>query len=390
MAPRECRNATTGRPRTTPGRTTTHEHHGRIPDEDAVSPPIHLASAPTSVRTVMPAEWCRHTRTWMEFPVPNALFGDEGSTALDQARRAWSMIANVLVGYEPVAMMAPVEQLDMARQMLVPGVKLCPGQPQSAWLRESGPTFVHTANQGMRAVDWQFNGWGSERWLNWDVEQAVAAQLANTAGVPVVKSPLVLEGGSIQVDGQGTVLLTDTVQLDPNRNPDWTRAMVEAEVHARLGTTKAIWLPRGLASQHPVNSTGGQIDMLATFVRPGVVLVHNQPDPRHPDYAVCREVAEVLSDSTDAQGRRLSVIPMPAPRLTRESAHLPTGYSYINHYVANGAVLVGLFDDPSDGLAIGILRRVYRGRQVVGLDARDLFTFGGGIHTVTLQQPARL
>lgn len=355
-----------------------------------MSAPIELATAPPSVRTLMPAEWRPHTRTWMEFPVASAIFGDEDSPALTQARRAWSAVANTLAGYEAVAMLASVELFGLARQMLVPGVKLCPGRPQSAWLRESGPTFVHTEHFAMRAINWRFNGWGSERWLNWDTEKEVAGDLARTAGVPTCESPLVLEGGSIQVDGEGTVLLTDTVQLDPYRNPGWTRAQVEAEVHAKLGTTKAIWLPRGLASQNPVTSTGGQIDMVATFVRPGVVLVHNQPDPGHPDYAVCREVAEVLSDSTDARGRRLSVIPMPAPRRTRESAHLPTGYSYINHYVANGVVLVGVFDDEHDSLAIEILRRVYRGREIVALDARDLFAFGGGIHTVTLQQPAPL
>jgi agmatine deiminase len=350
---------------------------------------LPAGAAAIGTGTVMPPEWASHARTWMEFPTANPVFGEQDSPTLRTAQLAWAGIANSLVAYEPVTMLVPRPWLMVARQMLMPGVRVCPALLQNAWLRDSGPTFVHAGDGMPHAVSWTFNGWGSEshtQWANWDTERTVAHRIAELADVPVLRSPLVTEGGGMAVDGEGTVLLTDSVQLDPHRNPGWTRAGVEAEVHARLGTDTAIWLPRGLTGDHTQFGTQGHIDMLVTFARPGVVLVHTQNDPGHPDFEVSRRTIELLSTARDARGRRLAVVPLPAPNALEVDGQ-PSMYSYVHHYVANDVVLMGAFDDPSDALAAHILRRVYRGREVILVDARTLFAYGGGVHAITLQQP---
>ena len=202
------------------------------------------------------------------------------------------------------------------------------------------------------------------------------------------RSALVNEGGGLHVDGEGTVLLTDTVQLDPGRNPGLTRAEVEAEVHARLGTTTAVWLPRGLTRDYEEYGTRGHVDIVAAFAGAGTVLVHRQDDPRHPDYAVSREVRAVLEAAVDARGRRLRVVDLPAPTVLEDDEGW-VDWSYVNHYVVNGGVVLCAFDDPNDEVAAAVLREAYPDRTVELVDARDVFAFGGGIHCTTQQQPAR-
>ncbi|TRW46155.1 agmatine deiminase family protein [Georgenia yuyongxinii] len=334
----------------------------------------------------MPAEWDRHERTWMAFPPPNATFGDDGSPTLAAARRAWAAVARTIARYEPVTLVTGPGQRDLARELVGAAVDVVELPLDDAWLRDSGPTFVREGTGRLAAVDWVFNGWGAQPWATWAQDSRLGARVAALAGVPVTPSSLVNEGGGIHVDGAGTVLLTETVQLDPGRNPGLTRAEVEAEVHARLGTTTAIWLPRGLTRDYDAFGTRGHVDIVATFLRPGVVAVHDQTDPRHPDFAVTRELRELLAGATDARGRRLEVVPVPAPTVLQADGG-PTDWSYINHYVANGVVVLCAFDDPHDAVAAQILARAYPGRTIELVDARGIFAHGGGIHCITQQQP---
>ncbi|GAB2851073.1 agmatine deiminase family protein [Actinocorallia aurea] len=329
----------------------------------------------------MPAEWAPHARTWMAFPTANATFAS--GPELAAARTAWARVANTVARYEPVTVLVhpgdPCEELD--RRVEVVRVPL-----DDAWLRDTGPTFVRAPGGGLHAVDWAFNGWGAQEWAAWERDGLLARSVAELAGVPRVASRLTQEGGGLHVDGAGTVLLTDTVQLDPDRNPGWTRAAVEAEVHARLGTTKAIWLPRGLTADYGEFGTRGHVDIVAAFTAPGRVVVHTQPDPGHPDHEVGREVAELLREATDARGERIEVVELRAPTVTEAGGEL-VDYSYVNHYVANGVVVLCAFDDPRDAEASAVLRRAHPGREVVLVDARDIFRFGGGVHCITQQQP---
>ncbi|MEU1368734.1 agmatine deiminase family protein [Streptomyces sp. NPDC005803] len=331
----------------------------------------------------MPPEWAPHERTWMAWPGPNPTFGT--AAELDEARRAWAAVAHAVRRFEPVTVVVGPGQEEGARALLGPDIELAVRPLDDAWMRDIGPTFV-TDGRELAAVDWTFNGWGAQSWARWEHDRHIARSVAELAGVPVHSSPLVNEGGAIHVDGEGTVLLTETVQLGGERNPGWSRADVEAEVHARLGTRKAIWLPRGLAGDYGTYGTLGHVDIVAAFARPGTVLAHVQPDPAHPDHAITRETVRVLRAATDAKGRRLEVVEVLAPTVLRAGGEW-VDYSYINHYLCNGGVVLCAFGDPRDEAAAATFRQLFPGRTVTLVDARAIFAGGGGIHCITQQQP---
>jgi agmatine deiminase len=333
----------------------------------------------------MPAEWEPHTRTWMAFPPANATFGPDGSATLAAARAAWAHVATTIAHHEPVTLVANINDGHVATASVGPGVRVIERPLDDAWMRDIGPTFtVDAATLG--AVDWVFNGWGAQHWARWDHDALIATDVARDSGAEVRHSALTNEGGGIHVDGAGTILLTESVQLDPDRNPEWTRARVEAEFHAQLGTTHAIWLPRGLTRDYDEFGTRGHVDIVATFVRPGLVAAHSQRDRAHPDYEVTKELIGLLRASTDATGGAIEVMEIPAPTaVVVDDAW--TDFSYINHYVGNGFVVVGTFDDPNDVEALELLSRLYPRRAIERANGRAIFAHGGGVHCITQQQP---
>ncbi|HEY5266497.1 MAG TPA: agmatine deiminase family protein [Acidimicrobiales bacterium] len=333
----------------------------------------------------MPPEWEPHERTWMAFPPPNATFGHEGSASLNAARIAWADAANTIARYEPVTLIADLESGAAARAMTGAGVSVIERPLDDAWMRDSGPTFTKSG-QRLAAVDWVFNGWGAQRWATWERDALLASDVGRHSDAEVHHSKLTNEGGGIHVDGVGTVLLTETVQLDPHRNPGWTREQVETEIHAQLGTTHAIWLPRGLTRDYSEFGTRGHVDIVATFVSPGLVAAHSQLDSAHPDFEVTKELIAQLRASTDATGRPFDVVEIPAPTALEVDDDW-TDFSYINHYVGNGFVVVGIFDDANDDVALDLLAQLYPSRRVERADGRTIFAYGGGVHCITQQQP---
>ncbi|MEV6109496.1 agmatine deiminase family protein [Streptomyces sp. NPDC051940] len=334
----------------------------------------------------MPAEWAPHERTWMAWPGANDTFADPATLA--GARAAWASVARAVRRFEPVTVVCAPGESAGARALLGPGVETVERELDDAWMRDVGPTFLVDGRGGLAAVDWTFNGWGAQEWARWDHDAKIAAYVSDLAGARTYTSPLVNEGGAIHVDGEGTVLLTETVQLGPERNPGWTKERVEAEIHAQLGTSKAIWLPRGLTADYPPlgHGTLGHVDIVAAFARPGVVVVHAQQDPAHPDHEVSREIIGLLGAATDARGRRLEVVEVPAPTVLEADGRW-ADYSYINHYLCNGGVVLCAFDDPRDETAAEIFGRLFPDRAVTLVDARPVFTGGGGVHCITQQQP---
>jgi agmatine deiminase len=330
----------------------------------------------------MPPEWAPHDRTWMAFPPAGPSSEDLDDSGLLEVRRAWAAVANAVARFEPVTMVVDSADTAAARELLDAGVDLVETSLDDAWMRDMGPTFVHDADGSVVAVDWIFNGWGAAEWASWDNDRFVGAFVGAQAAAPVETSPMTNEGGGIHVDGEGTVLVTETVQLDPGRNPGWTKEQVEGELRRLLGVDNVVWLTRGLTRDYETFGTRGHVDIVAAFASPGVILVHDQRNPAHPDHAVSAEVREILEAAGDWR-----LIPVPAPDVI-EDEHGIVDYSYINHYVCNGGVVLCAFDDPGDERAAAILREVYPGREVVLVDARTIFSRGGGIHCITQQQPS--
>lgn len=336
----------------------------------------------------MPHEGDAHERTWMAFPREGMTLG-EGDTVKETGYRAWSETALAIAEFEPVTMVVDPTEMTRAKNMLGSAVEIMESPLDEFWMRDFGPTFVIDDERpgALGAVAWIFNGWGAPEWAEWKVSAGIAPIIAERVGAELISSVLVNEGGGIHVDGEGTVLLTETVQLDPNRNPFVDKARVEAEMARTLGTTKAIWLPRGLTRDYDDFGTNGHVDIVASFASPGRVLLHRQDDPSHPDYEVTRELKALLEAETDAAGRTLEVIDVPGPAELRDDEGF-VDWSYLNHLVVNdGIVVCGFGEEQADARAREILESAYPGRRAVTVDARDIFSRGGGIHCITQQQP---
>lgn len=322
----------------------------------------------------------------MAFPPRGYTLGDTAEDA-HEARSTWSAVAHAVMGFAPVTMVVDPSDRAVARTYLSAEVEVIEAPLDDAWMRDIGPTFVVDDDGRLGAVDWVFNGWGQQDWATWERDARVGALVAEYAGAEHIESGLVNEGGGIHVDGEGTVLVTETVQLDPYRNPGLGKDDVEAELGRRLGVTNTVWLPRGLSRDSQRFGTRGHVDIVATMPRPGTVLVHTQADEEHPDHAVSLEIADVLGAAQDAHGNPFELAELPAPNVLRDDEGW-VDYSYVNHLVVNGGVVACAFDDPRDDEAREILAAAYPGREVVSVDARPLFSRGGGIHCITQQQPA--
>jgi agmatine deiminase len=334
---------------------------------------------------MMPAEGSPQDRLWLAWPTAGYTLGDTAEDA-EEARQTWAAVANAAAGFEPVSVVIHPRDVDVAPRYLDSAIELHVREIDDAWIRDSGPTFV-VEDGALAAVTWVFNGWGGQDWASWEHDCQLAPALAEWAGARRIDSSLVNEGGGIHVDGLGTVLVTETVQRDPGRNPGITREAVEAELARTLGVSKAIWLPRGLTRDSDQFGTRGHVDIVATFSSPGTVLLHDQRDLSHPDHAVTAQLRSVLESETDARGATLDIIDLPAPAVLRDEEGF-VDYSYVNHVLVNGGVIACAFDDPHDADAVAIFRDAYPGREVVTVDARPLFARGGGIHCITQQQPS--
>jgi agmatine deiminase len=335
----------------------------------------------------MPAEGERHDRLWLAWPTAGYTLGDTAEDA-EEARQTWAAVANAAAGFEPVSLVVHPRDAELAPRYLDGSIEVHVREIDDAWIRDSGPTFV-LEDDALGAVTWVFNGWGAQEWASWEHDSRLAPAIAGWTGARRIDSDLVNEGGGIHVDGLGTVLVTETVQRDPGRNPGITREAVEAELHRTLGTSTAIWLPRGLTRDSDTFGTRGHVDIVATFASPGVVLLHDQRDRSHPDFAVSGQLRAVLEEATDARGEPLRIVELPAPQTLRD----PEGfvdYSYVNHVMVNDGIIACSFGDDNDADAVAILRDAYPERSVVAVDARPLFARGGGIHCITQQQPAVL
>jgi agmatine deiminase len=336
---------------------------------------------------MMPAETAKHERIWMAFPRAGLTLG-ETTPEQEAGYSAWAEVANTVAQFEQVTMVADPAEAGRARTMLASEISIEEAPLDDFWMRDIGPTFVFDERGTLGAVDWTFNGWGAPAWSTWDNDREIARFVTAATGAELVSSTLVNEGGAIHVDGEGTVIVTETVQLDPGRNPYADKRRIEAELNRTIGATKVIWLPRGLTRDYEKFGTRGHVDMVAAIPSPGVILLHRQDNPDHPDFAVSRQLREFLETTQDAVGRDWTILDLPAPA-TIEDAEGFVDWNYVNHLVVNGGVIAcGYGEDAADAEAREILAAAYPGRRVVTVDAREILARGGGIHCITQQQPS--
>lgn len=334
----------------------------------------------------MPIEGVAQERVWMAWPASGGYLFDDAASAAE-AYGAWSSVANAISEFEPVTMLVNPGDEAIAKKHLAGAVELVIAPLNDAWMRDIGPSFVLGENGELGAVNYVFNGWGAQSWARWDKDQHIGKIVADLAGATLINSEMVNEGGGIQVDGTGRVIVTDTVQLDPGRNPGWTKAQVEAELTRTIGTDGVLWLPQGLTRDSDEFGTRGHSDILAAFATPEILLMHEQLDPAHPDYEISRKNIEVARQWLRERGDNTEIVTLPAPATLRDAEGF-VDYSYINHLVINDAVIAcGFGEKAADDRAHGLMADAYKGRTIVNIDARPIFARGGGIHCITQQQP---
>jgi agmatine deiminase len=337
----------------------------------------HDMQDPRKLGFYMPAEFAPHTCCWMAWPCRAGLWAEEAAVA-----REYADVANAIARFEPVNMLAPPGKLDEARALLAENVTVVEMPIDDSWARDSGPNFLVNAAGELAGSTWTFNAWGG-KYHPFDQDARMGSRILRLAGAREFASTLVAEGGGITVDGEGTVITTESCFPNANRNPGLTRAGIEAELRRTLGVEKVIWLP----GDPEEAETDGHVDGIAAFIEPGRVLVELCPDPNLPHYDVGQRNLAALRGQTDARGRRLEI------EIIHEGHYHPDLYdrecrSYVNSYLANGAVIVPGYADERDAAAVETYRRLYPERVVVQVQIGHIALGGGGIHCITQQQPA--
>lgn len=327
----------------------------------------------------MPAEWVAHERCWMAWPCRAELWGG----GLADAREAYAAVARAIAVFEPVTMIAREGDAADAGAQCGPSVAIMTAPIDDSWMRDFGPTFVVSDGGEVAGVSWEFNAWG-RKYRGFDNDAALAGLLLDRLGVRRFVAPFVLEGGAIHSDGEGTVLTTESVLLNPNRRMAGSRDAAEALLRDWIGAEKVIWLPAGLVE----DETDGHIDNVACFAAPGRVLALSAPNPSDPNHAALAANLALLSAERDARGRRIDVVPLKQTTKV-DTAGRPLAASYINFYIANGGIVMPSFASSEDTAAAATVREAFPGRRVVQVDARPIIRGGGGIHCITQQQPRK-
>ena len=352
--------------------------------------PIAPAAAPTTRR--MPAEWEPHAATWIGWPHHEP----DWPGKIDAIGWVVAEIVRVLHGHERVeilcaddAVLADARTHLDAHGVSADGYRLHVVPTDRVWLRDSGPTFVLREGAGLEAIDWRFNAWA--KYANFARDERVAQRVAGIAGVPDVPAvrpddgqPLVLEGGAIETDGAGMLLVTEECLLSPvqARNPGLGRTGYERAFRDYLGIRQTLWLGEGCAG----DDTHGHVDDVARFVAPGIVVLAYEPDPADENHERSEDNLQRLELAGAGVAGGLRVVKLPFPRpVMMNGERLPA--SYANFYVANGAVLVPTFNDPNDRVALNTLAELMPDRKVVGIHAVDLVWGLGTVHCLTQQQP---
>ena len=336
----------------------------------------------------LPAEWEKHEATFLAWP-HNA---ETWPGLLEGVEKTYLHIIQALLPGEKVYLLAKdcsaatqIQERLTREKISSPNLKILTIPSDDAWVRDSGPIFVlrRDAKQPQRlAHDFIFNSWG-RKYGPWDLDDVIPPADCRMLDIPWITHDFVLEGGSLDTDGQGTLLTTEQCLLNPNRNPSLRRTDIEERLTRWLGIQKVIWLHDGLEG----DDTDGHIDDITRFVAPGTVVTVVEPDPKDANHAPLQENLARLRSAQDAKGQPLQIIELPMPPRS-DGPHHRNPASHANFYIGNSAVLVPTFASPTDAIVLDRLRPFFPDRKVVGIDCRDLVAGLGAIHCITQQMPA--
>ena len=327
----------------------------------------------------MPAEFSSHRATWMSWPTSRELWEDR----LDEARGEWAGVANAVAAFEPVTMVCQPGAAADVRARCGSGVEPLEAPIDDSWLRDNGPIFVTNPKGEVALVHFGFNSWG-EKYLPYDKDARLPEVLASHVGVRRYRAPFVLEGGSFFVDGEGTLLTTEQCLLNPNRNPSLSREEIEDGLRAYLGVEAIVWLPHGLVEDR---DTDGHVDGVAQYVRPGAVMFAVASGEDDPNAGRFEDDRRVLESTRDSRGRAIEVLDGPVNTFVDLDGIGSVVIPYMNHYLANGAVIVPTGGVPGDEPALELLAKAYPDREVVGVPGAMISHGGGGPHCITQQVP---
>jgi agmatine deiminase len=336
-----------------------------------------LNHTPRQAGYMMPAEWALHKRTWMMWPTRAEVWDDIAAT-----KRDYAAVAHAIREFEPVTMAVRPVDLAEARAMLDADIEIIEAAIDDSWARDAGPIFVTHADGTRAATKFTFNAWGN-KYQPHNGDADFGALVADSAGVKGFTSALIAEGGGVSVDGEGTIITTDTCFPNLNRNPDWTKAAIETELMEMLGGQKVIWLPGNPLE----DETDGHTDGIAIFVAPGVVLMESPSDAKTEWNRYLQANIDAMEGQTDARGRRIRIVSMPEA-IEAPSTHPKFCRSYINSYLVNGGVVMPCYGVASDTVVRDIFRSLFPDRRIREVRIDNIAIGGGGIHCITQQEPA--
>lgn len=341
---------------------------------------------PKQLNYTMPAEWTPHERTFISWPVQSSMVYPEHYDKV--TGKGYAEIIRAIAEFEPVTVVVNPDDRERVSALFADNERIdcLTIEHNDAWLRDNGPTFVMNAEGELAGVDWGFNAWGG-KYSPWDLDDAVASQILDHVGAKAFKAPLVMEGGSIHTDGEGTLLTTEECLLNPNRNPELSREQIEQYVKQFTNVEQIIWLKRGLAG----DETDGHVDNIACFAAPGKVILQVCDDPNDDNYAITQENLRILQEATDAQGRKLEIIQIGQPPYTEYEGSRLT-LSYLNFYFVNGGIILPVFGgaaEEADRKAEQALKQAFPDRVIRKVDGMAIIREGGNVHCTTQQMPVR-
>ena len=331
----------------------------------------------------MPPEWAKHERTFISWPVQESMvYPDQ----YEEVSQGYTELIRAIAEFEPIDVLVNPQHVDRVKALFTEdNIQILPIEHNDAWLRDNGPTFLLNEAGDRAGINWGFNAWG-EKYKPFDLDNAVAGKVLQHYGIKQFDAPLIMEGGSIHVDGEGTLITTEECLLNNNRNPHLSREEIEQILRDYLSIEKVIWLKRGLSG----DETDGHVDNVACFAAPGQVILQVCDDPSDANYEITQENLAILAAATDARCRKIEVIQIQQPPVAMYDDSRLT-LSYLNFYFVNNGIILPIFGGTAaqtDKMAHEVLQNIFPDRKVRTINGMAVIREGGNVHCTTQQMPA--